>query len=847
MRLASSTGKDYVRSELLLLLAASLSCAIVLMVAVTEQAPAMVGGFRLAHLLALVITGGALTTASVMLCRTSMVSRHLRRRRQDEIAELRRSLAAAEAILKAEPQVLVFWQHGRGVKIAVNSLSGIPGLPDDENQLLRFGQWLEPAAACDLKLGLDTLFTSGRSFNLLLRTAAGGQIDAAGRVAGGRAVLRLRDVAGSRRDLARIMDQHRQLARDVTLSRALLNALPMPVWLQGGDGRLSWVNTAYARAVEAADPAEVCERQLDLLEIRQKAEAQTIIGQGSTFARRLALNIAGSRRAHDVVMLPLGDASAAAAIDVTAAESARGELDRQTAAYDRTLDRVATAVAIFGADHRLTFCNMAYQSLWMLDQEWLDARPTDGEILDRLREASRLPEVISRDGTSGTATEAVNYREWKARVLSGYGSEAAHEEGWYLPDGRTLHVTIEMRPDGGITHFYDDVTERLALESRHNALIDVQRETLDHLKEGIAVFGMDGRLRLFNQAFQRVWKLARPMLAENPHIDAIISQCRSLYEDDRDWSQIARAVTEISDQRQPIEGQMTRADQSVIEFAAMPLPDGGTLVSFSDVTASKRYERALIDRNEALVAADRLKSQFISHVSYELRTPMTNIIGFSELLESPRTGALNNKQREYLKDVSVSSKTLLSIIDDILDLATIDAGALELKLSPVKIDHVVETALLGVHDRVSRARLRLEVTIAPDIASFVADEGRVRQVLYNLVSNAIGFSNPGGVVRLDCGRTGAMIAFTVHDQGVGIPKDQQRAVMERFVSRTQGSKHRGAGLGLSIVKSLVELHGGEMMLDSSPGQGTSVTVLFPEFGRHAPNAPLPQVRVGLRL
>jgi signal transduction histidine kinase len=313
-------------------------------------------------------------------------------------------------------------------------------------------------------------------------------------------------------------------------------------------------------------------------------------------------------------------------------------------------------------------------------------------------------------------------------------------------------------------------------------------------------------------------------------VEEIIRQCRVLHDDPAGWDRVGRAVTSISDHRQPVEGQMTRADQSVIDFAGLPLPDGGTLVTFVDVTDSKRYERALIERNDALIAADRLKSQFISHVSYELRTPLTNIIGFSELLESPRTGPLSSKQREYLNDVSASSKTLLAIIDDILDLANIDAGALELKVAPVPVRSLVDAAILGVRERAGRARIALDISIADDVLDMIADEARARQILYNLLSNAIGFSSPGGRVQLVCRRSEGRIEFTVVDEGVGIPKDQQKSVLERFVSRSQGSKHRGAGLGLSIVKSLIELHGGDMTLDSEPGRGTSVTVRFPEHG-----------------
>src|SRR4029079_1335319 len=192
--------------------------------------------------------------------------------------------------------------------------------------------------------------------------------------------------------------------------------------------------------------------------------------------------------------------------------------------------------------------------------------------------------------------------------------------------------------------------------------------------------------------------------------------------------------------------------------------------------------------NDALIAADRLKNQFISHVSYELRTPLTNIIGFSELLYSPRTGDLNSKQREYLNDIAASSRTLLAIINDILDLATIDAGGLELKLAQVKVAGVVDTAVLGVRDRANRARLNLDIRIAEDAVEFIADEARVRQVLYNLLSNAIGFSKPGDSISVSVWREDGMVAFAVEDRGVGIPKDQNQRVPQRFRSRPPGSQ-----------------------------------------------------------
>jgi signal transduction histidine kinase len=267
---------------------------------------------------------------------------------------------------------------------------------------------------------------------------------------------------------------------------------------------------------------------------------------------------------------------------------------------------------------------------------------------------------------------------------------------------------------------------------------------------------------------------------------------------------------------------------SVIDYALMPLPDGATLLTFADVTKAKSAERALVEKNEALVAADRLKTQFVGHISYELRTPLNNIIGFAQLLASPLFGELNDKQREYVADIMTSSKTLLAIINDILDLATIDAGSLELQLSPVGVRTVIDSAILGIRERAIRAKLTIDIAVADNVSEFMADESRMRQVLYNLLSNAVGFSKPHDTINLTCLREGSDIVFSVEDHGVGIPQDQLGHLFQRFESRSQGSKHRGAGLGLSIVKSLVELHGGRIEIESQESLGTRVTVRIPE-------------------
>jgi signal transduction histidine kinase len=746
---------------------------------------------------------------------TVVRSKRAEHRALRELGGVKQNLAATDSIIRSEPQVLLFWEQNEPLRVIAHSLHGIPGLPETPERFLRFGQWLEPTSAASLKPAIDSLFNNGEPFSLIVRTIAGGHVEAEGRTAGGRAVLRFRDVTGHREEVARIMAQHQRLSREVRASRALLDALPIPVWLRSKDGRLTWVNNAYVRAVEARSRSEVQERQIELLEQRQRRAAARVLARGESYRNRLPLIVGGERRSFDVTVVPFEDATAAAAIDVAAIEK---QQEPQPLTYDRSLDRVATAVAIFNAQQQLVFFNEAYRRLWRLDEEWLKSRPTESAVLDRLRELGSLPQVV-------------NYAEWRSKILSRYSDGSVEDDTWLLPDGRTLQVLAEKRSDGGMTYLFVDETERLALERDYNILIGVQRETLDSLKEGVAVFGTDGRLRLKNSSFAEIWHLSRRVLGEEPHIDDFIAVAREQFDDPATWTRLSRAVTSFNEHREEFTGQMVRPDGTFVDYASMPLPDGGTLMTFADVTDNKRYQRALEERNDALVAADRIKNAFISHVSYKLRTPLTSIIGFSEMLSNPALGKLSIKQQEYLGDISNSSKELLAIIDDILTLATIDAGTMALKQEPIDVPAVIDAAILGVREAAQRGRLSLHIAVADDATRLVGDEARVRQILFNLLSNAVVFSQPGGIVTVTSQREDEMLAFTVEDQGVGIPKDEQWKVFDRFESGSHGSGHRGAGLGLAIVKSLVELHGGTVELESEPGQGTRVTVRLPQQGR----------------
>jgi signal transduction histidine kinase len=402
------------------------------------------------------------------------------------------------------------------------------------------------------------------------------------------------------------------------------------------------------------------------------------------------------------------------------------------------------------------------------------------------------------------------------------------EQWWHMPDGRTLRVIANPHPQGGATWVYENVTERLDLESRYNALVSVQGETLDHLTEGVAVFGSDGRLRLNNPSFSKIWSLDREFLARGPHVSEIVAACRRPKDDEAMWRRFTACVAGLDETRTSISGRMERPDGRVIDYATVPLPDGQTMVTFVDVSDSVQVERALVERNEALEAADSLKNAFIHHVSYELRSPLTNIIGFAQLLADAKIGPLNAKQREYTGYIMQSSASLLAVVNDILDLTSIDAGIMGLDLGEVNVPAAVAGAVDEVSDRLEEGRVRLETSIAPEVGGLIADERRVRQILHNLLSNAIVYSPPGGRVRLSVVASGGFVEFTVTDEGAGIPAAFLGSVFDRFSSMPRGSARGGVGLGLSIVKSFVALHGGTVEIASEEGRGTVAKVRLPQ-------------------
>ena len=656
---------------------------------------------------------------------------------------------------------------------------------------------------------LAALFESGKPCAFQVRGAEG-LVSVDGRAAGACAWLRLQP----------------SIALDAGLPSAarfsaLFDALAFPCWICSAAGDLVWANRAWLEAVDSASMEDAIARKLAFDRGASALIAEVARNGEGGEALRWA-PVKGQRRAFRVSAVPLdGGDIGAWAIDATEAEETREALKRHIEVQDETLNHLADAVAIFSPAKRLTFHNAAFAQMWGLEPAWLAEGPSHGEVLDRLRQRRRLPETA-------------DYGRWKSDELSWYEALGpSPDDLWTLPDGRTLRVVRQPHPLGGLLVLFSDVTGELRLRAQYNALIQVQRATLDKLNDAVAVFASDGRLRLHNEAFARFWNVSPAQVEAAADFDGVVELCVPRLHDRQFWRELKGRVTDPDPrERIAISGETKTSDDRIVTFQSRPLPDGATLVAFDDVTDTRKLERAVAERSAALSEAERLKRDFVGNVSYELRTPLTTIIGYSELLDS--TGdALPERARGHIAAVRAAASQLARSIDDVLDMAQIDANEMALDLGDVHVASLLEDAAARWSRDAQTGDVRLEVACDPDIGVIRADSRRLGQSLDHLIENALMQTPPGGLVRLSATRARSEIQIQVSDTGRGIAFHVQAHIFDRYVGRDRG----GPGLGLALVKALVELHGGWVALESEPGHGATFTCHLPETAYAAAGQP----------
>lgn len=737
-----------------------------------------------------------------------------RKARARETGALQARVDRAERFLASDRQILIAWPSDGGPADIECGTFAVIDAPSEPQDIPDFAGWMDAESATRLDAAVSALRKDGTVFEMVSGTKGGATLEVSGLISGSHALLRLREATNLRHELRHLRSTAADSARDASALKAAADRAAFPVWVRDDAGRLVWVNRAFAERAGVRSPEDAIAQSAEFADagmLKSMAEARR---ERQPFSGVLDIADGDSFLLRE---LPVRDGFAGLAMPGSAAPHNSGIAGK---GFATALDHLTTGIARFDTRGRLCFFNEAFCALWGWDRDWLDTAPDEKAVLDRMRSESQLPEIG-------------DYRAWRDALVDLDG-QTVKVHNWHLPNNRMLNVITVPQADGSRTFLFDNLTESRELETRVVALSQMQRETLDSLSEGIVVFGSNGRIRLSNPQFRDMWALDASAVSPEIHIDALVLRCQMVGGEREAWTNLKNVVTGFSESRRSVSEIMSLGDGRVFQMASVPLPDGGTLVVFTDISDAQRIERALRERNEALEQAAYIRNSFVGKVSYELRQPLQNIIGFAQVLSQPELAGGPQQQREYAGHILGESSELLLIVNNILDLASIDAGTIELDPRPLALRAAVEDVVATLAERSRKQGVDIDIDMRDDLPEIVADPERLRQILFNLMSNAVSFSPGGAVVKVRAEFKDDILTFSVSDRGPGIPSDVVDQVFDRFESRTSGTDHRGAGLGLALVKSFMELHRGRAWIESSRQGGTQVYCQLPQNGAELP-------------
>lgn len=736
----------------------------------------------------------------------------------DRLSSLLASAPAAPIIIHADGRIeaadrLAKWLGKDRVPAFVSELTAPDG-------------GLEPEDAAALAQEIAAAQRAGRSFALpvrgegssrllLVRGAPAGPVLAES----GGVVLWIFDATDSQSEIQALKSKVEQLREALEALAGLVEAAPFPMWHRTADMRLSLVNAAYVRAVDGANAADVIAQGTELVEavggLGPQSSAEQALAEDRVVERMVPATIDGERRTMRVVDVPLGEAGVAGfAMDQNELEQARVEHRRLEAAQRDLLDRLSAGVARFGPDRTLRFWNQPFMSLFGLDQEHLADQPVFERVLDRMREARRLPE--HRD-----------FPAWRAERRDWFLSPDPREENWLLADGTHLRVYGQPLPDGGLLLIFEDRTEQVQLSSARDTLLRVRTATFDNLFESIGVFSSDGRLSLWNSRFRSIWEISEDLLAQHPRIDELLRAVQSRLAKPQQANLVRELVRAATVERKQRVGHVGFADGRIFEFAAIPLPDGNALFTMLDVTDSRRVEQVLRDRNEALEQADRVKTAFVTNMSYELRTPLTTIAGFAEMMSAGYAGEMSDSAKEYVDGILQSTNRLAMLIDNVLDLTQGEAGMLPIDRAPVDLAVLAKESIERIKGEATAKGIDLAISLHETLGKVEGDRRRIGQALDHLLENAVCYSGRGARVLLHGDGSSDSARLVVSDNGPGISAQRRATIFDAAARAEQARSGEKAGIGLPLAKQLAEAHGGTLQLVSEPGQGTMAVIELP--------------------
>lgn len=586
---------------------------------------------------------------------------------------------------------------------------------------------------------------------------------------------------------------------------AVLNDLPLLCYIIDDAGQLVYANNAFRKAMQEEPRPIFSAQQID--------EGQTLVALNGE-RLHLSLHRLALDKTHSLIT----------AIDISKQIELVAQIKELAQSYNQMLDSLPSGVAIFNKQQQLVFYNQAFVQIFNFELAFLESNPHHGAVLEYLRERGQVPTEL--DG-----------QNWQADLFSAYKSLDIKHYRWYPANGKKLQIIAHPHSQGQVSWIYIDLTSQLELQARYDGLIKRQGATLDNLLEGVALFNEQGEIVLSNHAFTKLWAIDPQYGMQGLHINDLSPSYTKALTKEAVFSlpRLITALTTVAEKRTVKRGQLDLKNGDILEYSICPLPMGQNMLRFVDVTAKMRIARALSDKNDALLMLDKLRNEFVQYMGYELRTPLTSIIGFTQLIRLGETSGLLPSAQKYLEDVEIEAVKLQTSLDDTIDLVNLNAGIIKLEREELDIAKLCYAAQDKAAPRMQANNLGFILEMPALEYRFYGDAKRIIQLLSGMLRYISLYAPEGEQVKL---------IPSVHHTPLPAPPHAAMPAMTQptvpgtthatmwFSFHTLGTLNSGAEdaapprrIDLSLVKSLTRLLKGKLIFNRTSTHNVMVAQL----------------------
>jgi len=603
-----------------------------------------------------------------------------------------------------------------------------------------------------------------------------------------------------------IQNYYEKIEKDFHILKSSVDVLPIPFWIRSKDLRIIYCNNLYKEIVGFKEGTEI----LPELSKKSKTIAMEAFSRNQEIEEDTNIIENGNYQPYRIFEYPFheirfGDFSTGIAINQAELNHLKHEFGTIISSQSDLMESSSSAIAIFDNEKRLKFYNRVYTKLLGFDEKFLSGNPTYSEILDDLRIRRKLP-------------EQVDFKAFKKQQLDLFTNVTQlFTEFLYLPDGRSIRMLAIPYSAGGMLFSYEDITDRLTIERNYNTLIAVQKSTLNNLRDGVSVYGEDGRLKLHNPMYASIWAIREDLIAKNPHITEVIENVRAVADyTDEEWRIVAKKMVEAILERKYNSLRIKLTNGTWIERICNPMPDGAMMITHKDITDTVRVEQNLIKRNIALQETDKIKTTFLNTISVEFRNPLMTIINSINSLSMVTLSILDSDQREHLESIYNKAQELMVLVNDIVELASIEAGERSLQLEHIELDNFIHDISTDIEKLFNLPGFNFSVRTKTNLKVISLDLGRIKDAIKKIVKSLMRYVNKSCMFVLEItSEDDKEILFTLHVKQHFRSKRKLIDIIEDNIKKdflNNENLYSLADLGMWLAKRFIEFHKGIMYI-----------------------------------